>query len=197
MSQLVITSITQQFTMNVTGFDSPLYASISSAQTNTLAVYFPVKMSQPDLQFDVQFASVTDFQNFQLFVRNHQQTALVGTTPVTLNWPERNINNFTGVIQKFQSGGARALYAPTARFTVSLFDSTVSTRTLVASIANPWMTVYGLGLADGVLGQPSAANAALALNSIGQATLNLFGAATNSLAGNSIANATQSILTGT
>jgi hypothetical protein len=195
MSQLIITSLTQSFTMNVTGFDSPMYATISSAQTNTLAVYFPIKMSQPDLAFDVVFASQTDFMNFQNFVRNHQQAALLSMAPVILNWPARNITNFTGVIQKFQAGGMRGQYAPTARFTVSLFQSMVSTRTTVASVANPWMTVYGMGLADGVLGQPSAANAALALNSVGEAVLNIGGTSTNSMAGTAVSNAATSILT--
>lgn len=195
MSNLIVTSLTQQFTLNVTGFDSPLYESITSAQTRTMAVYFPVKMSQPNMQFDVQFTSQADFMNFQLFVCNSQQTALSTSTPVTLNWPERNINNFTGFIQKFQSGGAKALYAPTARFEVSLINSTVSTRTVVASVANPWMTVYGLGLADGVLGQPSAGNTNLALNSIGESIVNDLAGGNNSLTGALVGNAFTGITT--
>lgn len=179
MSQLIVTSNIQQFTMNVTGFSSPIYGSISSAQTNTEAVYFPTKMSQPDIQFDVQFASVADFTNFGLFVHNHQQNALLTSNPVTLNWPERNINNFSGFIQKFQTGGAKALYAPTGRFVVSLVSSTVSSRTIVASIANPWFTVYGIGLADGVLGAPSAANGSLQLNTFGETIINAVGGNTS------------------
>jgi hypothetical protein len=181
MSQLTITSLTQQFTMNVTGFSSPIYGSISSAQTRSMAMYFPTKMSQPDIQFDVQFTSVTDFAKFALFVRNHQQTALTTSTPALLNWPERNINNFSGFIQKFQAGGAKALYAPTARFTVSLVNSTVSTRTTVASIANPWNTVYGMGLIDGVLNQPSSANNSLVLNVAGESIVNAAGGVTSPL----------------
>jgi hypothetical protein len=179
MSQLIVTNLTQQFTMNVTGFSSPIYGSISSAQTNSMAVYFPTKMSQPDIQFDVQFASIIDFTAFSLFVNGHQQTALLTSTPVMLNWPERNINNFTGFIQKFQAGGAKAIYAPTARFTVSLINSTVSTQTIVASVANPWFTVYGIGLADGVLNQPSSANGSLALNTFGETIVNAAGGSTS------------------
>lgn len=179
MSQLIITNLTQQFTMNVTGFTSPIYGSISSAQTRNMSVCFPTKMSQPDIQFDVQFTSITDFANFALFVRNHQQTALTTSTPALLNWPERNINNFSGFIQKFQAGGAKSLYAPTARFSVSLVNSTVSSRTVVASIANPWNTVYGMGLVDGVLNQPSSANNSLALNAIGETIVNLAGGNTS------------------
>lgn len=172
MSQLILTAINRQFTMNVTGFNSPIYGSISSAQTSTEAVYFPVKMSQPDIEFDVQFASVADFTSFSYFVRYHQVAAQLTTTPVTLYWPERNINNFSGLIQKFQAGGAKALYAPTARFTVSLIQSTVSTRTIVASIANPWFTVYGIGMVNGILDEPSGANSSLVLNTIGESIVN-------------------------
>lgn len=166
-SNLIISNVTQQFTMNVTGFSSPMYESIASAQTNSMAVFFPIKMSQPNMHFDVQFANDTDFMNFQFFVRNHQTMAVGLTQPLTLSWPERNIINFTGVIQKFVGGQSRANYAPTASFDVSLFNSTVSTTTIVASIANPWFTIYGLGMVDGVLGGGTVPSA-LALDSYGQ-----------------------------
>ena len=60
---------------------------------------------------------------------------------VNLNWPERNINNWSGLITKFQAGGMRANPAPRASFTVYLFDSFISQYSELASIA-PTFTQY-------------------------------------------------------
>src|SRR5262249_3942049 len=101
MSQLTISSLTRAFKMNVLAFTSPFYGSITSAQTRTEAVHFPIKISQPEIQFDVVFRGQTEFESFQRFVRNHQKQVLVTTSLLTLQWPERNIYNWSGVIKSF------------------------------------------------------------------------------------------------
>jgi hypothetical protein len=157
MSQLMITGLTTSWTMNVIAFSSPVNAQINSAQTRTLAVHFPIKMAQPDLQLDVQFFSQNDFQNFQLFVRNHQQQ--LSSNPaalITLFWPDKSMLNYTGYIPKFEAGAARANYAPRARFSISLVNSFITAQTDLASVAANWQAIFGgIGLPNGVL---SAAN---------------------------------------
>lgn len=159
MSHLVISSSTQEISMNVLAFASPLYASISSAQTRTKAVHFPIRVTQPDIEFTVIFSSEKKFEEFGRFVRVHQHNSLGVPSLLTLNWPQRNIVNWTGFIEKFQAGGARRNYTPRATFQVTLITSMVSSRTEIASLASPWQAIYGgIGLGpDAVLSPPTAA----------------------------------------
>lgn len=158
MSKLRVSAVSQSFELNCTSFSSPIYDTINSVQTRKMAIHFPIKTNQPQVQFDVQFASERDFEAFQRFVRTHQQAAVMGTLLATFNWPERDIQNWTGVIRSFVAGGQRANYAPRASFVVDLVDSLVSRRTYVSSIGAPWQTIYGgFGLPGMILTSPSVA----------------------------------------
>lgn len=150
MSRLTLSSPTTTIQLNVVAFSSPIYQAIASSQTRTRAVHFPIKISQPDIKFTVVFRSEQTFQNFQGFVRAHQQNLLGVQQLLTLNWPERNIDNWTGIIAKIQAGGERRNYVPRVDFTVDLVDSFVSTRTELASRAASWQAIYGgFGLVPG------------------------------------------------
>jgi len=158
MSKLRVNLAGRTYLVNVLSFQSGIYQTIASAQTRSKAVHFPIKVNQPDIDFSVIFSSEADYQQFQEAVRRHQQMALSSTRLLTLNWPERSIVNWTGVIKNFQSGGSRRNYAPRANFTVQLVDSLASNRVQVASIAPPWQTIYGgIGMKDAVLQLPSQA----------------------------------------
>lgn len=156
MSQLTVGSVTQTFSLNVVNFQSPLYETIQSAQTKTQEVHFPIKMSQPGLSLDLQFSSELEYENFQRFVRNHQQQAIANGQLLTFSWPERGINNWTGVVKHFEAGGKRFNPMPTGRVEVTLVDSMVSSRTEIASVAMNWRAIYGgIGLPDGALDENS------------------------------------------
>lgn len=157
MSQLLIANNAANWKLNIIQFNSPIYNEVSSSQTKVMAMHFPIRCNQPEIQFNVQFRSENEYENFQRFVRAHQQDALQHANLVTLNWPERNINNWTGVIKKFQAGGKRFNFAPQASFTVDLVDSLVSSRMELVSEGLLWQTIYGAGMgADSVLSAPTA-----------------------------------------
>lgn len=136
MSQLQIrTNNFGNFSLNVIAFSSPLSGTIGGTQVKKMKLWYPIKANQPEINFDVQFVGEQDYELFQKFVRESQQWALTASYPmVTLNWPERNINNWTGLILNFNAGGMRFNYAPRAQFTVSLVDSYVSQYTQASSI---------------------------------------------------------------
>lgn len=159
VDKLLISGQSTTWEMNVIAFSAPVYGQINTAQTASEAVHFPIKMSQPGLQLDVQFRNEIEFQNFQTFVRNHQkQISTIPSALLTLSWPSRYINNFTGFITKFEAGGMRANYTPRSRFVVTLVDSYVTSRTEMASIAANWQSIYGgIGLPNGVLAPPTVA----------------------------------------
>jgi hypothetical protein len=144
-----------RFELNVTQFRSPMAASISSAQTRNMMHHFPIRAGQPDIQFTVQFRSIDDKHKFQDFVRDHQRNALsdkyasatVSGGKVTLLWPERNIDNWTGYIVSMPIQEARFQYAPRVTFGVALLDSLMSERTFNASLGNDFWTVLGQEIA--------------------------------------------------
>lgn len=158
MSQMLVrTTYAGQRSLNVLRFSSPIFGTMVGAQTKRMAVWFPIKTQQPEIEFEVIFNSVAAYNDFQQFVRITQLNGLVndGDPGVTLWWPQRGILNWTGVIKNFVGGGKRFVYAPRALFTVDLVDSLVSRRTTVNSIAPIFDTVYGLGMADGLLSAPT------------------------------------------
>ena len=162
MSKLVVRSrgLGQSVELNCLQFNAPIVSSISSVQTRESQRHYPVKVNQHTADFLVQFSNEKDYENFQQFVRDNQVDALRnGRTPgVQLWWPERNINNWTGVIKgPFKAGGMRFNYSPRAQFTVDLIDSMVSTKTFVSSMAATFQTIWGWGSPDGFLSLPDLA----------------------------------------
>lgn len=125
------------FKMNVLAFSSPISGSISGAQTRKYMRWYPIKANQPEIQFDVQFIGEQDYERFQDAVHESQKLSLSSRQPmVRLNWPERNINNWSGLITQFQGGGMRFNPAPRAKFTVFLFDSYVSSYNEMTQLAS-------------------------------------------------------------
>lgn len=161
MSFLHLAMGTRGYQLAVTSFSSPIFGTMSSAQTREMEVHFPIKAVQPELELEVQFRSEEDYEDFQRFVRGHHQRALFNPSPsnvVWLNWPERNIDNWTGIIKAFKAGGERRVFAPRASFVVELIDSMVSSRTDIASMATSWRTIFGEGMGPGaVLAPPTQA----------------------------------------
>lgn len=146
MSHLYIkTGAFGTFKMNVLKFSSPMSGAISSMQTKTIVQHFPIKANQPDIEFDVIFRNEKEYERFQKYVRATQQNALWAAVPeITLWWPERGINNWSGFIKEFRAGGKRRNYAPQAHFTVDLVESLVSQKTLFHSVASSfWNVVLG------------------------------------------------------
>jgi hypothetical protein len=170
MSKLFLANTMANWQLNVTSFSSPIFGQISTAQTKTMVHHFPIRCNQPQIEFSVQFVSEVEYENFQRFVRQHQQDTIKTTRLVWLNWAERNIDNWTGVIGSFRAGGMRRNFAPRATFVVDLVDSMVSHRTELSAIpATLWQTIYGAGMGpDAVLKPPTAAENALALSLTGE-----------------------------
>lgn len=163
MSQMRVTASTAgTFYLNVIAFTSPVYQTIAGVQTKTMAHYFPIKTNQPEIKFTVQFASEGDYELFQDYVRKAQVNALFDSKQpwVTLWWPERNIENWTGFIKEFEAGAQRFSPAPQAAFTVELVESMVSKKATLASFgANFWTLIGSTGeipWVDKILKPPAA-----------------------------------------
>ena len=159
MSYLYLAMGTRGFKLNVTSFSSPIFGTLFSAQTQRMEMHFPIRAAQPELKLDVVFRSEAEYESFQRFVRGHQQRALYNPSSanvVWLNWPERDIDNWTGVIRQFKAGGERRNPAPHASFVIDLIDSMVSSRTDIISLVPTWQTIFGQGMGpDAVLSPPS------------------------------------------
>ncbi|QDH91756.1 hypothetical protein SEA_PHRAPPUCCINO_81 [Mycobacterium phage Phrappuccino] len=154
--QLKSTTLGVEHTLACTSFQTTLFSEMSTVQTKEMQQHFPIKAQQPAVTFNVVFPSERDFEDFQKFVRRHQQAALHSwpNPQITLWWPERNIQNWTGIIKDFRAGGQRFNPMPRAQLSVDLIDSVYSTRTELASMAQTIWAVAGYGSPSGVLTQP-------------------------------------------
>lgn len=165
MSKLVLRSrgIGRSFELNCLQFNAPIVATIGSQQTRSMMRHFPIKANQAQADFLVQFSNEVDFEDFQNFIRRtHREAQNNGRHPgVQLWWPERGINNWTGIIKNFRAGGMRRNYSPRAYFTVDLIDSSVALRSLISSIAANPDTIFGVGSPGGVLELPTPAQDAM------------------------------------
>lgn len=140
--------------LNVIAFSSPVTGMIPSAQTRKLVHHFPIKALQPELEIEVIFRNEREYEDFQVWVRNVQidaQTNLA-SPGVTINWPQRSIYNWTGLIRGIQAGGQRRNYTPRAKFAIDLVDSMVSSRTTLSSIGSAFEEIFGINTPGGILG---------------------------------------------
>jgi hypothetical protein len=141
-----------EFKLNVTQFRSPMSATINTVQTRRMSHHFPIRAGQPDIQFTVQFPSQDEKHRFQNFVRDHQLNALddkytssaVSSGSVTLLWPERNIDSWTGYIVNVPVQEVRFDYAPKLTFGVMLVNSLMSEQTFGSSIGGTVDSIFGV-----------------------------------------------------
>jgi hypothetical protein len=150
LSQLRVSAIGQQdFYLNVLSFDSPIVGEMNSAQTRGQIQYFPIKAFQPNLTASVIFPSEAQWQSWQAWVRdnmvNTQNSNFTGNPGCTLNWPERNINNWIAVIPTAKAGGMRRNYAPHTSIDFQLITSLVSKLGVFASFGTSWQGLFGAG----------------------------------------------------
>lgn len=175
MSRLVLRSqgIGREWKLNCLQFNSAIVASISSVQTRTMQRHYPVKVNQPTIDFLVQFSSEPEYEDFQEFVRRcHKQAQSNPDYPgVSLWWPERNINNWTGIIRNFKAGGMRRNPSPRATFSVDLIDSMVSKRSFISSIATSALEITGINTREGIVELPTPLLSALEKTQFGTTLL--------------------------
>jgi hypothetical protein len=153
MSQLKIFNATsKEFRLNVTQFRSPMNASINSVQTKTMLQHFPIRCGQPDINFTVRYASLDDKHSFESFVRQHMLDTKNITKDddkaLTLWWPERNIENWTGYITAYTVTEKRFEVAPAATFGVALVDSMMSEKTTLATRSVDIWKILGIQIPE-------------------------------------------------
>lgn len=125
-------------------FTSPLTSSIHSAQTRMAEVHMPIKAQQQTLQVQIQTSSIREMRDIQAYVRHCQHGALEADTLVvesplcTLWWPQRGIDNWTGIPLTVQAGGERFIQAATLVVQFMLVDSLLSERTFSSSTGTPF-----------------------------------------------------------
>jgi hypothetical protein len=172
VSQLRLSATNQaDFYLNVLSFDAPILGEMNSAQTRTIAQYYPIKSMQNDFAANVIFANETTWQQWQQWVHqlqiNSQQINLTGGMPgCTLNWPERGINQWSAIIPKIQAGGMRANYTPRQTIQFQLIVNLVSNLGIFQSFGTAWQTLYANNfingsILDSLLNLPASAGGAL------------------------------------
>lgn len=137
----------------VTAFTSPLTGTIMSAQLRDLESHYPIKASQQMLELQLQTSSVQEMHDIQEFIRRTQVGALGESAPLmTMWWPVRNIENWTGIPMTVQAGGERFIQAATMNVRVQLVDSLISERTFTSSSGSPYENIVGTLIKDSLFG---------------------------------------------
>jgi hypothetical protein len=170
MSQLIVSAASQDpFYMNVLSMSSPVFGEMNSAQTKSMVQWFPIKAMQPEIQFNVIFPTENEWEDWQVYCRTNMINAqssntVAGNAGVTLNWPQRSIQEWSGLITKVNAGGRRFNVAPRASFIVQLINSLVSNSTTFGSfgITNMWQALTGANAnTDSLLALPELVNQGL------------------------------------
>lgn len=145
MSQMRVNSLAGgQMWWKITDFTSPLTGTLSSAQLRNLESHYPIKASQQMLELEIQTRSIDEMHAIQTFVRRTQLGALGGASPLMkMWWPQRNIDNWTGIPLGIQGGGERFIQAAKVNVRIQLVDSLISERTYTSSSGTPFDDIIG------------------------------------------------------
>lgn len=134
------------FDLYVERFEAPMNAaeSIKSGQTQEGIHYFPHKAYMQELAMDVIFPSDEKYQQFQDFVRASHKWAVrtVQNPEVVIYWPERGMDNWSGLIINFSAGVTRFEFAPRATIRIKLVDSLLSEKTWAASMGDDFSKFF-------------------------------------------------------
>lgn len=124
--------------VKVVGFQSSLDGQIQPSQTKQALHHYPRKATHQNVNFQLVCRDLEELRAVQGFIRRHQKYAL--TSPqrpeVVLWWPERGIENWSGIIKKVEGGDKRFNPVPKVSFTVDLVDSMLSRKTWWSSAAD-------------------------------------------------------------
>lgn len=142
--------------VRVTGFRSPLSGDIRTSQTKLARHSFPIKATQQNLQLDVIFRNWEAYRAMQDFARKHQLRSLgtVEQPEITIYWPERNIDNWSGVLLDFRAGQDRYVPSPKASLNFLLVDSMLSDKTWTASFGEDFEKFFESDIGDPLLIPP-------------------------------------------
>lgn len=169
MSQMLVR--TQGFSdvkLNVLSFMSPIFASTASNQTQSSEQHHPIRCQQPNIRFDVMFRSEKEWEAWQTFNRQIQLQLLQGQDPnnvavCTFYWPERNINNWTGIIAETEGGAEPFNWTPHTTIDVTIIKGLVATQAALWSYGTDFAAIYGgdkntIPAADVLLSPPDTAS---------------------------------------
>lgn len=140
------------FNLHVTSFTTPLRGQIESSQTKKAQHHYPRKAGQQQLALQCVFPSTRNYMEFQTFVRRSHTNA-IGTTlnpELSIWWPERGMDGWSGVITSIQAGDERFNHVPQAQIEMLLVDSMLSHKTFASSYAGAFSNFF-----DNDIGNPS------------------------------------------
>ncbi|AVO24991.1 hypothetical protein KHQ84_gp051 [Rhodococcus phage Finch] len=140
--------------LHVLNFNSPMVGEMRTSQTKMAKHHYPIRASQQSLQLNVVFAGWAPYRAMQDFVRRHHVRAMqsVEQPEVNLWWPERGMNNWTGVIKEFLAGDERFNIAPKAQIELLLVDSMLSEKTWTSSFGEDFSKFFETDIGDPTAG---------------------------------------------
>jgi hypothetical protein len=148
--------------LKVNRFTTQLIGDMRSSQTKTALHHYPIKGAHQLLVMECIFSNWDEYRSVQEYVRRHQIRALrtVQQPEVVLYWPERGIENWSGVIKTIAAGDERFNVAPTSSLEIQLIDSMISQKTWTSSFGEDFGKFFesAMNLEDPWIVPPPASN---------------------------------------
>lgn len=149
--------------LRVTRFTTQLMGDMRSSQTKLALHHYPIKGAHQMLVLEAIFKNWDEYGTIQDYVRKHQLRALrtVEQPEVVLYWPERGIENWSGVIRSIEAGDERFNVAPRTSLEIQLIDSMISQKTWTSSFGEDFSKFFetSMNLLDPELVPPPVSNA--------------------------------------
>lgn len=130
--------------VKVTRFNTQLTGDMRSSQTKYALHHYPIKPSHLSLILEVVFNGWPEYRTMQEYVRNHHIRALrtVQQPEITLYWPERGIDNWSGVVKRMEAGDERFNPAPKSTLEILLIDSMIGEKTWTSSFGEDFSKFF-------------------------------------------------------
>lgn len=136
--------------LKVVSFNSPMRGDMRSSQTKHTKHHWPIKASQQAFQMTIQFNGWDEYRVFQDFIRKHHVRAAnnAQNPEVVINFPARNINNWSGMVRQLSAGDQRFNIAPQAQIELILVDSMLSAKTFTSSFGEAFSKFFYTDIPD-------------------------------------------------
>lgn len=137
--------------LKVVSFSTGVAGRLSSAQVRDMLVHFPIKYSQPTLTLEVVCRDSTELQGLQDLIRSSHKRLLQNGAASLFKfwWPERGMQNWTGIPLGCTAGDRRFNIAPKLSLQFLLVDSLLSQRTMDSSWGTAFDAIFGTEITVG------------------------------------------------
>lgn len=156
MSQALIASPSQYFWVTIVSYDTGLTSQIQSSQLQYSRVFYPIRATQSDFSFTIQFPNRDQYSLFQAFLLGTYRNGVGNATDgiIRFYWPEQSID-YAGVVKQSPMGQRKFEYSPRKNYSMQLVRDSIYTTSGSFSSVTSWQDIYGEPIVPNVQDDPA------------------------------------------